>query len=263
MTEPLIQEIGLERLVVSPARPDGVSLTPSRELLASVRQVGVVVPLLVRSTPEGRYEILSDPQVWVAAGRLGLSQVPVVIRDDLPDARVRRIVALHYTEGRRNPMLEAEEFAAQFAEMEDTGHGSVSRLARRLGLSRSYVAHALRLLDLPVWVQDKIRAGRLSGGHARTLVSVPAPQQRQLVHDIEHERLSVRATEQRARALREDGGQAYTQVTEDPDTRRLEADLTELIGSPFRLERGKVIIDYFDDLDVLQGILVRLGYIVN
>lgn len=263
MPEPQVQEMGLERLVVSAARPDGVTLTPSRELLASVRQVGVVVPLVVRSTPAGRYEILSDPQVWVAAGRVGLTAVPVVVRDDLPESRIRRIVALHYTDGRRNPMLEAEEFAAELAEQGESGHGDISRLARRLGLSRSYVAHALRLLLLPSWIQDKVRSGRLSGGHARALVSVPEARQRQLVQDIELERLSVRATEERAKGLRAPEATHSGESAEDPDTRRLEAEMTELIGSPFRLAGGKVEIDYFDDLDVLQGILVRLGYIAK
>ncbi|MFV1849149.1 MAG: ParB/RepB/Spo0J family partition protein [Thalassospira sp.] len=249
--------------MVSAARPDGVTLTPSRELLASVRQVGVVVPLVVRSTHAGRYEILSDPQVWVAAGRVGLTEVPVVVRDDFPESRIRRIVALHYTDGRRNPMLEAEEFAAELADQGETSHGGVSQLARRLGLSRSYVAHALRLLLLPVWIQDKVRSGRLSGGHARALVSVPEAGQRQLVHDVEVERLSVRATEQRAKGLREANAPEASESTDDPDTRRLQAEMTELIGSPFRLAGGKVVIDYFDDLDVLQGILVRLGYIAK
>ncbi|MEQ9590912.1 MAG: ParB/RepB/Spo0J family partition protein [Parvibaculaceae bacterium] len=260
MSELAIQQMGLERLVVSPSRPEGVTLTPSREVLASVRQVGVVVPLVVRPTLVDRYEILSDPQVWVAAGRVGLSRVPVVIRDDLPESRVQRIVALHYTDGRRNPLLEAEEFAAEFAEQ---GHGDVSRLARRLGLRRSYVAHALRLLTLPEWIQEKVRAGGLTGGHARALVSVPDESRRQLVQEIELERLSVRATELRAKALRAADDRPIVDAADDPDIRRLQAEMTELIGSPFRLDGGKVVIDYFDDLDILQGILVRLGYIAK
>jgi ParB family transcriptional regulator, chromosome partitioning protein len=258
-----LSEVGLEHLEVSPLRPAGVSLTPSRTLLARIREVGVVTPLVVRTVRLNRYEILSDPKVWVAAGRLGIQRIPILVLDDLSEARAQRIVALHYTDSNRNAMLEAEEIADLLAEQSGPEWGRVTRLAQRLGLRRTYVAHALRLLTLPDSIQDQVRNGLLSAGHARALVTLPSRPQQRLLREIRLEQLSVRETEQRASEMRDSSRLAKLETSSDPDIRRLEADMTALIGSPFELRGGKLVIDYFGDLDVLQGLLLQLGYTVK
>lgn len=257
-----IRQIGLEQLRLSPHAPQGVDLSPSHTLLERLRTCGVVEPLVVRSNDTGQqhYEILSHPQVWVGAGRLGMTKLPVWSRSDITDDEAARIVRLHYGGLLRDPIAEAEAFAELLSEMKNSGWGSVSRLAKNIGYERSYVAHALRLLELPTDLQEKVRAGQLRVGHARVLVSLEPSMQQQLAKAIVGEQLSIRETERRAHALR--GGQPTTTnaKVKDPDVERLEAQMTTLIGSPFSLNNGKISVDYFDDLDVLQGLLLRLGY---
>ena len=225
---------------------------------------GPVDPVVVRPGPRG-YEILSNAETWLAAQRAGWHEVPVEIRDEIDDAQATEILRLSTRIQGTDPIEEARQFDEELAWRRRDGsrpHGAITRLARERGRTRSYVAHALRLLKLPPLVQRYVAVGRLSAGHARALVVLrDARRQERAAERILRDRLSVRATEAlvqgRVRAYDEEGCSARN----DPDVRRLERDLSEALGSATRVDTraGRLIIDYGENLGVLDGVLERLG----
>jgi len=226
---------------------------------------GVLEPIAVRALGGQRYEILTHPTSWVAAGRAGIYEVPVAVHMGLTEEEAAEIVADHYQVERVDPIAEAERFAAERETLKHDGHrGTVSELARRVGLPRSQVAHALRLLELPSEIQTLIRDGKLSAGQARPLISVDdRTGQLQLAHRIVAEALSARDVERLARERRHPDSHerpAQNSVEADADVRRLEQRVSELIGSPFEIRGREAVFDFFGDYDVLDGILNRLGY---
>ena len=262
---------GIEQLYLSPARPRG----PLPEVSAAVRRLveahGPIDPVVVR--PHGtRYEIVSNAETWLAAQRAGWHEVPIDIRDDIPDEEAEAILALTCGAGRADPIEEARQLEAHLERL-CTGdrrrrHGAITRLAGVLGKSRTHISHALRLLKLPDRIQHLVARGELSAGHARALVTLKdARRQERLAERIIRQRLSVREAEAAAQGRRSSRTRvARSQPDEltfnaDPDVRRLETALSETLGSTTRVdtERGRLVIHYGSDLEVLQGVLERLG----
>ena len=265
--------IDIDRLRLSGARPAGFIPRPSPSLKRRIQAHGVIDPIVVRSIGADRYEILSNPESWVAAGEAGLHRVPVLLRDDLTESEAAEVVNDHYGTQKINPMDEAEQFAQQLDALGGRDRrGSITKLSAQVGRSRPYIAHALRLLSLPVRVQEYIRGGRLTAGHGRALVAVrPRKQQLQLAEIVMAEKLSVRATEALARqhqkssvaaaaSLRKPEGETGGHAAKSPDIRRLEQAVTSLLGCRFEIQDDKAVIDFHGDLDILQGILERIGY---
>lgn len=257
--------VGIERLTLSPARPPGYVPKPSPTLQRRVTKYGVLEPIAVRSLPERKFEILSNAPVWVAAGRAGLRDVPVACHKDLSETEVADIVAEHYTLAAHDPIEEARSFEDQLEEFGGRSvHGAISRFARQQGLSRTKVAHALRLLDLPEAIQYMVSVAELTPGQARPLISLKDhPEQGALAAEIERENLSVREIERIASRLRAQSSTHSKPVTSNehnPDVQRLELDVANLIGSPFEIRGDEAVFNFFGDFDVLEGILKRLGY---
>ena len=252
---------------MSSARPDGYVPQPAPALQQRIVKHGVLEPIAVRRLAGQRYEILTHPTSWVAAGRAGIFEVPVMVHEDVTDAEAADIVADHYLTGIVDPIEEAAGFQAQLKTLRRGGRRStVTELARRLDLPRTQVAHALRLLELPSQIQTLIRQGKLSPGQARPLITVRDEQRQwQLAKRISAERLSARHAERLAREQRRPGSfgvdQSSTAADQgDADVRRLEQQVTELIGSPFEIRGKEAVFNFFGDYEVLDGILNRLGY---
>ena len=262
---------GIEQLYLSSTRPRGALPAVSAALQRLVEAHGPIDPIVVR--PHGRrYEILSNAETWLAAQRAGWRKVPIAIRTDLTDNEVQAIVALTSGGGRSDPIEEARQYETQLERLcagdPTRRHGAVTRLAHLLGKSRTHVSHTLRLLKLPARIQQLVARGELSAGHARTLVTVKdRRRQTRLAERIILQRLSVReaeaaAQERRARrteSLRHQPDEVT--ANDDPDVRRLETTLSETLGSTTRVDTatGRLIIHYGGNLDVLQGLLERLG----
>ena len=262
---------GIEQLSLSRSRPRG----PLPDVPASLQRVvdahGPLDPVVVRARGAG-YEILTNAETWLAAQRAGLREVPIDVRDDITDADAAAILALTSGAGRSDPMEEARRLAAQLERLRALDgwrrHGAITRLSYLLGKPRPYISHMLRLLKLPVRIQELVSSQQLSVGHARALVGLNDARRQQLLAErIIRKRLSVREAEAAAQgrsrrrtpaAHHRDG---ESTVSEDPDIRRLEMALTETLGSTTRIDahNGRVIIDYAQNLDILQGILERLG----
>jgi ParB family chromosome partitioning protein len=256
----------IESLAPNPAQPRR-SFSPEalQDLTDSIRQKGVLQPLIVRPTgTQGRYEIVAGERRWRAAQAAGLHEVPVLVRA-LDDVEVLEIALIENIQ--RADLNPIEEAAAFRMLMDRFGH-TQEKLAEALSKSRSHIANLLRLLSLPVGVQDMVRDGALSAGHARALVTVPDAAA--LARQIVEKGLSVRETEALVRkpdqAQRRRTGQRGTSE-KDADTRALEADLSATLGMKVSIdqdasgESGVLTVRYetLEALDALCRVLTIGG----
>src|SRR5882672_9258719 len=196
-------DLAIDLIDPSPVQPrshfDDRSL---QELAMSIRENGIVQPVLVR--PNGtRYELVAGERRWRAAQSAGLSRIPAIVRD-IPNERVLELALI---ENIQREDLNAIEEARAYKNLIDTVGLTQEVVAERVGRDRSYVTNFLRLLRLPEDLQELVQAGRISTGHARTLLGLPdVAAQRRLARKIIERDLSVRATEQTVRQLTEPKG---------------------------------------------------------
>ena len=188
-----LTEVAISSIELNPHQPrmhfDDESLN---ELAASIRAVGVLQPLLVRTVRPGAYQLIAGERRMKAAERAGLSQVPVIVRDasDAASAEQALIENVH-----REDLGPLEEAAAYQQLLEDFGL-THDQLASRVGKNRATISNSLRLLTLPASVQQLIADRRLSSGHAKVLLSITdRAQQERIAQQVVREGLSVRATE--------------------------------------------------------------------
>lgn len=232
-----------------------------RELADSIRQHGVVQPILLRQKGE-RYVIVAGERRFRAARLAGLDKVPAIIKD-LDEAQVMEVALIENLQ--REDLNPIEEAAAIrfLMQQHDLTQEEVSR---RLSKSRPAIANSLRLLSLPEPVQEHLRRGELQAGHARALAGLQDPAAQAMLADkIAGEGLSVRAAEALAR---EQGQKPPKQKKEppavDPDLAAAEANLREWLGTKVSIQgsskRGRIVIEYYN-AELLQGIydLLRGG----
>jgi ParB family chromosome partitioning protein len=230
------------------------------ELAASIREHGIIQPLIVRADPGrgGEYQIVAGERRWRAAQIAGLHDVPVLIRE-LNDTEVIEVAII---ENIQRANLNAVEEAQAYRQLMDRFGHTQEKLAEGLGKSRSHIANLLRLLTLPDDVQALLREGKLTAGHARALVTADAPGD--LARKIVSGGLSVRQAEKLAKrpsVKRE--SVSKTNVQKDADTKALEQDLTNNIGMHVAIDHdpdtqgGRITITYesLDELDELCRIL--------
>lgn len=251
----------IEHLAPNPRNPRRVFAESDLEDLAqSIREHGIVQPIVVRGAAPGRYEIIAGERRWRAAQRAGLASVPIIVRD--VDDRVALELAI--VENVQRSDLSPIEEASGYQKLIDDHQYSQNELAQVIGKSRSHVANTLRLLKLPSVIQDMLGSGALSAGHARTLVTAENPAA--LAHKIIEEGLSVRQAEALAQApdkqqVARPRGQT---PPKDADTLALEKLLSDVTGLSVRIihrERGgELRIDYatLEQLDELCRRLQRM-----
>src|SRR5680860_14119 len=229
------------------------------ELAASIRERGLVQPLVVRPLGGGdRYEIVAGERRWRAAQRANLHEVPVVIRT-LSDQEAIEIAIIENVQ--REDLNSIEEGEGYHVLMH--GHAYTQEdLAKVIGKSRSHLANTLRLLKLPKSVQDLVRKGELSAGHARALIG--RPDAAELAARIVKEGLTVRQVE--ALAQEESVKPKRKKPSKDADTRAAETELHDALGlkveiKPGRGEKGELRISYtnFDQFEDIRRRLVRRG----
>jgi len=231
------------------------------ELAASIREKGVMQPLLVRPSDEDPdvFELIAGERRWRAAQRAGLHEVPVIVRevDDREALELAIIENVQRTD--LNPLEEAMGYDQLMAQFEYTQN----ELAQVIGKSRSHVANTLRLLRLPERVRDQLARGELSAGHARALITIDNPEA--LAERIVAEGLSVRETEalsQKAAGDRRGKTTSRTPTDKDADTLSLEKRLTDTLGLKVRISHGhkggQLQIRYAT-LEQLDALCSRLG----
>ena len=236
------------------------------ELVDSVRQQGVLQPILVRPEPDdpSRYQIVAGERRWRAAQAAQLHEVPVVVRE-LDDEETLRLALIENVQRENlSPLEEAEAYQRL---IRDFRH-SQDDLARAVGKSRSHVANTLRLLTLPDDVRDLLEQGQLSAGHARALLASPDPGI--AAQETVRLGLNVRQTEALARGgaparprRRAARAAPSGQPGKDPDTLALEREVSDLLGLRVAIDaidgqRGSVTVHY-QTLEQLDHLLHRLS----
>ncbi|MGB3554031.1 MAG: ParB/RepB/Spo0J family partition protein [Jannaschia sp.] len=239
------------------------------DLASSIAQKGVLQPLIVRPAPgrsEG-YEIVAGERRWRAAQRCGLHSLPVIVRD-FDDTEVLEVAIV---ENIQRDDLNAVEEAQGFRQLMDRFGHTQEQLSAVLGKSRSHIANLMRLLKLPDAVQDMLRDGRLSAGHARALINADDPWG--VADKAVRKGLSVRDVERLVRNER--GGESVPRPRrtkaqgpeKDADTLALEGDLSAAMGMGVEIEHwpgeagGRLILSYksLTDLDNICGLLTGEG----
>jgi ParB family chromosome partitioning protein len=247
-------EVPIDRIRPNPRQPrqriDGAEL---EALAASIREHGVLQPILVTETLDG-YQLVAGERRFRAAQLAGLERVPAIVRQ-LAD-REQLEVAL--VENLQRQDLGAMEEAHAFRALADEFGLSQEEIATRVGRARSTVANTLRLLDLDARLQDALVDGTISEGHARALGGLPVEQQGRVLGSVVEQELSVRQTEELVRRLREPRPEASTAQPRrlDPDLERVEEDLRRSLGTKVTLARsrrgGRIIIEYYSEEELGQ-----------
>jgi ParB family chromosome partitioning protein len=258
-------EVDVDLVVPGPMQPRTHFDEGSLEGLAdSIRSHGIVQPLLVRRQGE-RYEIIAGERRWRAARLAGLTKVPVVIKD-VPD---RDLLEIALIENIQRENLNPIEEAQAYRRLIETVGLTQEALAARVGRDRSYITNYLRLLKLPDDLQQLVIEGRLSTGHARTILGLAhVDQQRRIARQVIDGALSVRATEHLVRKAVE-GTPAKTASTVDPNIRAAETKLRRALGTQVRIVQlrgegpGKIEISFFSnqDLDRIYNLLLSTAQV--
>lgn len=232
-----------------------------KQLADSIVEHGVIQPLLVRSLPSGNYVIIAGERRWRASKMAGLSEIPVVIRDDITDEQAAQIAMI---ENLQRENLNPIEEALGYKEIIDKHGLTQDKLARALGKARSSIANSLGLLTMPNGVQELLRQGLLSAGHCKALKKVKDDAlMTELAHKAANGELSVRQVEQIAKRESENAKAAEKSREIKPRLSyytEVEASLTEQFGTKVRISEGKkgnVLQINFKDKEELENILAH------
>ena len=228
------------------------------ELAQSIKEQGILQPLVVRRQASGRYEIVVGERRWRAAQLAGLESVPVLVRD-LNNDETAKIALI---ENLQREDLNALDQARGLQRLQREFNLSQDALGKAVGKSRSAVTNLLRLLNLVPEVQVLLEEGRIEMGHARALLSVDPTKQLGFAQEVVKKSLSVRQTEALTAGKKQNNKTKKGVQSKDPNTKKLETDLSEVLGATVSIKhnkagRGSLTIN-FKNLDTLQGILEKI-----
>jgi ParB family chromosome partitioning protein len=258
------REIPLASISPNPKQPRTVFDEDAlEELKASIREVGVLQPVVVRETMPGRYELIMGERRWRASQAIERDTIPAIIRDTADDQLLRDALLENIHRSDLNPLEEAAAYQQLLAEFGVTHE----ELAQRIGRSRPQISNTIRLLNLPAAVQRRVAAGVLSAGHARALLALEdTERQDALATRIVAEGLSVRATEELvALALAEGPVTAKQAVRRNkphsPALDELAGQLSDRFDTRVKVDlgrrKGKITIEFasVDDLERIASVM--------
>lgn len=258
--EPAESAVDIDRIVPNPFQPRRVfDAEKIAELAASIREHGVIQPLIVRRSASGDYELVAGERRLRAAKLAGLQQVPVVVREAEDEAAL----ALALIENLQREDLNAIEEAEGYKRLQEDFGLSQEGIADKVGKSRPAVANSLRLLNLPKQVRDDVAAGRLAAGQARALLALAS--EAAIVaaaREVIAKGLTARAAEKLAARMKT-GGRKRQPPALDADVRALIERLQRSLGTrvrfvPARGGRGKIEIEYYSAAE-LDRLIERLA----
>ncbi len=222
------------------------------ELAASIAELGVLEPILVRNRAGGGYEIVAGERRWRAAQRAGLKEVPVFVRELNTEEAFEAALVENLQREDLNPI----ETARAFQRLVEEHGNSQESVAKRVGKDRSTVANALRLLKLPETVLAMLEEGQLSEGHGRALLGAPdVATIKRLAREAVKKQWSVRETERQVRGAARGADAPKAEKTKSANVRDLENRLTKALGARVAVEdkkgKGKLVVSYssYDELD--------------
>lgn len=233
------------------------------ELAASIRQYGLIQPLVVRPLAEGKYELIAGERRLRAARLAGLRSVPIVLRSAGNQSALEIALIENVQREDMNPL----ECARSYRRLIDEFGLTQELVADRVGKSRTAIANTLRLMRLPEIIQRGIEESKISEGHARALLAFDSPARQLAVYELILDKgLSVREVE---RLSQPGGGKTAAQTPKpkpavDPNLRALEDEIARRLSAPTKIHRtsggsgGKLTVEFYDD-DDLQRILDAIG----
>jgi len=268
----LVRRVPLERVRPCPFQPrKEFTQEALQELADSIKEQGIIQPLIVRQKPDG-FELIAGERRWRASQLAGLKEIPVIVRE----ADDRAVLELALIENLQRENLNPIEEAQGYAELIGTFALRQEDVATKVGKSRTVVANALRLLKLPADVQAHLRDGRLSVGHAKVILGLPGSTEQQLAATrILKDNLNVRQTEELVTRLQQKTGDSHVHarnggqsvpVVPDVHVANIETKLRERLGTKvslrYRAGKGALDIRFFSD-DELERILQIMGVAVE
>ncbi len=232
-----------------------------KDLASSIREVGILQPLVVtkvdKETPTGtdvEYILIAGERRLLASKLLGLERVPAIVRRvDFERERLEMAIVENLQREDLNPI----ETARAFSRLQDEFNLTQREIATRLGKSREAVANAVRLLDLPAYIQDSLAKSEITETHGRLLLSVSDPAiQKKLFDDIVFKKMTTRELKERVTSPKKEDTNLSSEMA------MLQQELTSKLGAPVRIEKhgdtGKITIRYYSD-EELRSILNRLN----
>ena len=253
-----LKEIEVDRIEPNPEQPrqrfDRAAL---EDLAGSIREHGLVQPLVVARIADDRYRIIVGERRWRAAQLAGLERVPAVVKETSDRGTLELALVENIQRADLNPLEEASAYQRL---MQDFGL-TQQQVAERVGRSRVAVTNTLRLLSLPETLKRAVIEERITEGHARAILGLPERQaQLAVLERVEREGLSVRQTEELVRRLTEPR-EPRRESHRPPDIQALEDDLRQALGTRVSLKPGKrggrIVIEYYSD-EEFQGLYERL-----
>ncbi|MBI5440148.1 MAG: ParB/RepB/Spo0J family partition protein [Deltaproteobacteria bacterium] len=252
----------VEEIHPSPNQPrqefDPTSLD---ELAQSLREKGLIQPVVLRRRDEGGYELIAGERRWRAAQRAAIQEVPAIVRE----ASEGEVLELALIENLQREDLNAADEARAYRLLLDRTGASQEELAARIGKSRVAVANSLRLLSLPPEAMDALRSGAITAGHGRAILAAEGEERRaEVLRAILKKGLSVREAE---RLATRQSGQKKARTSRSADLRALEERLSRVLGTKVEVAPGRakgsgtIAIAYrsLDELDRLLGLLEARG----
>ena len=228
-----------------------------QELADSIRQQGVMQPVVVRPIAEGRYELIAGERRWRATQMAGLDSIPAIIRDVPDEAAIAMALIENIQRENLNPIEEA--FALQ--RLQDEFGLTQAQVAEAVGKSRTTITNLLRLIGLSEDVRIMLEHGDLEMGHGRAMLTLAPELQMQVAKQVVAKSLSVRQTEAIVRRVQQEtpDSKSRKKGVVDPNIRALQDDLAERLGARVSIDhgqrgKGKLVIEY-SSLDELDGIL--------
>lgn len=232
-----------------------------QQLADSITEHGVIQPLIVRSMPDGSYQIVAGERRWRAAKMAGLSEIPVVIRDDLSEEQAMQIAMI---ENLQRENLNPIEEALGYKELLDKYSITQEKLAKALGKARSSITNSLGLLNLPNAVQELLRSGSLSAGHCKALRMIKDEAVMiELAHKASEGDLSVRQVEAIARRGEKGSAAGEKRERQKPNYyTEVEVSLNNILGTKTKIiegKKGSVLQIKFKDEEELRNILAHFS----
>ncbi len=261
-----VRDVPLDMVIPSPLQPRTQFVeSPLDDLMESIRQHGIIQPLIVRAV-DGKLELIAGERRWRASKKLGLTTVPVIERQ----ASDRDVLEMALIENLQREDLNPMEEAAGYVRLAEEFTLKQDEIATRVGKSRASVANAMRLLSLHIDIQMLVAQARISVGHAKAILAIKDhPTQLLAADQVIRRHLTVRATEKLTQSLLNDGTQdtntsKKSAATREVDlhvraiTNRLREHLATHVAILHSSKKGKIEIEYYGD-DDLQRLLELLG----
>src|SRR5437764_6769320 len=256
-------EIAIGAITPNPRQPrQNFDEDALEELASSIREVGLLQPVVVRKLMPGHYELIMGERRWRACQLAGLEKVPAIVRGTTDDDMLREALMENLHREQLNPLDEA----AAYRQLLDDFGATHDELAHKVGRSRSHISNTIRLLNLPPAVQSRVAAGVLSAGHARALLALDDPDaQDRLAHRIVAEGLSVRTVEEIVAMGGDQPPKSRRTAARKPTAPGLNAlasQLSDVFDTKVKVElgrhKGKIVVE-FATLDDLKRIVTTMS----